>query len=269
MAIQVQLGEQAKESKKKTRSPAYPAIDLEEALQRAELVRKEEGKNEAAIETVLHDMGYAPKSGAGQATLSALIKFGLLADEGAGANRKARLTPLALRILLDQRPDSPERAAAIKEAALSPGIHKELWKKYQGALPPDADLSYYLRKDREFLDDAATNLIKEFRRTLAFAKMSETDSISPKAQDKTEPDGELTMAPPPAINPPSSQSQSVHKSSEQSQQVTRTVQIPLTGAPWAMLQIPYPMTEENWEEMKSFLELMKRPLTTKEQPKQN
>ena len=45
--------------------------------------------------------------------------------------------------------------------------------------------------------------------------------------------------------------------------VVATVQIPLTGAPWAMLQVPYPMTNENWEEMENFLKLMRKPLTTK------
>lgn len=47
----------------------------------------------------------------------------------------------------------------------------------------------------------------------------------------------------------------------QSRQVNRTVQIPLTGAPWVLLQIPYPMTEENWKEMEAFLAVVKRPLT--------
>ena len=47
--------------------------------------------------------------------------------------------------------------------------------------------------------------------------------------------------------------------------VNRTVQIPLTDAPWALLQIPYPMTEENWEEMTKLLNLMKRPLTQSNQ----
>lgn len=47
------------------------------------------------------------------------------------------------------------------------------------------------------------------------------------------------------------------------ERTNRTVQIPLTGAPWALLQIPYPMTEDNWDEMENFLNLMKKPLTTK------
>lgn len=45
-------------------------------------------------------------------------------------------------------------------------------------------------------------------------------------------------------------------------QTNRTIQIPLTEAPWALLQIPFPMTEANWEEMIRFLELAKQPLTT-------
>ena len=41
----------------------------------------------------------------------------------------------------------------------------------------------------------------------------------------------------------------------------RTLQVPLTGAPWVLLQIPYPMTEANWQEMMKHLELLKGPLT--------
>ena len=41
----------------------------------------------------------------------------------------------------------------------------------------------------------------------------------------------------------------------------RTVQIPLTDSPWPTLQVPYPMSEDAWEEMLAFLALMKRPLT--------
>lgn len=42
----------------------------------------------------------------------------------------------------------------------------------------------------------------------------------------------------------------------------RTVQIPLTGAPWVLLQVPCPMTEANWDEMKKQLDLLKARLTT-------
>jgi len=45
-------------------------------------------------------------------------------------------------------------------------------------------------------------------------------------------------------------------------QTNRTLQIPLTGASWALLQIPFPMTEENWTELQDYLKLMKKPLTS-------
>src|SRR4030065_1722360 len=86
---------------RRVRSPAYPGITLEEALRKAETIRKAEGKNEASVETILTHWNYRPMSGAGLVAFSALIKFGLMTDNGSGRNRNARLTDLALRILLD------------------------------------------------------------------------------------------------------------------------------------------------------------------------
>ena len=175
----------AQSANKRHRSPAYPAISLASALQKAEVLRKEAGKNPMHVDTVLDVLGFKPKSGGGMATLSALLKFGLLVDEGTGDTRRARLTQSALDILLDDRPDSPEKASKLKEAALAPTIHRELWDRYQGAIPGDTTLRVYLRRDRDFGDGAANELIKEFRETIAYAKLGETDSISVGEEDKT------------------------------------------------------------------------------------
>lgn len=43
--------------------------------------------------------------------------------------------------------------------------------------------------------------------------------------------------------------------------VIKQVQIPLTGTTWAILQVPVPMSEENWRELLDFLKLMKKPIT--------
>ena len=64
------------------------------------------------------------------------------------------------------------------------------------------------------------------------------------------------MTPPQTITPPESLAATKERTN-------RTVQIPLTGAPWVLLQVPYPMTEANWAEMEEFLKLMKKPLTAK------
>ena len=243
-------------TKTKTRSPAYPSIDLPEALQRAESIRKAEGKNPTNVDTAIAHWGHKPKSGAGMAALSALIKFGLLDDEGKGDERRVYLTSLAMKILLDDRPSSAERLAAVREAALMPSIHLELWKKYQGALPSDSTLRYYLRHDRNFQDGAVNSLVKEFRATLAYAQLSQSASISPDLEDTSQPEGELEMPPPPTIPP-----DAPPKGPEGGTPVMRTLQIPFTEAPWAMIQVPYPLSERDWDELMSWLDSNSSPLT--------
>jgi hypothetical protein len=255
---------------KKHRSPAYPAVDLAEALQKAEALRKEAGRNEVHVEVAMGAMGFAPKSGWGMAVLSALLKYGLLDDEGKGETRKVKLTSLALEILLDDRPDSPERIERLKRAALLPAIHKEIWDRYQGALPGDGTLRVYLRRDRRFGDSAADEVTKVFRSTVAYARLGEPVSMSPATEDKNEFAGELTMTPPETITGQgvSEQQKNDHPTDNgtprnaPSQRTNRTVQIPLTKAPsWALLQVPFPMTAEDWQELLEFLNLMESPLT--------
>jgi len=249
---------------KKTRSPAYPGIDLQEALTKAEIARKNIGKDGANIDTILHHWDFTPKSGMGLVALSALLKFGLMADEGKGDARKAHLTPTALKILLDERPESPERLALIREAALMPTIHKTLWTRYQGALPSDSTLRTYLRTELDFQDRGANELIEEFKKTLVFARLPESGSMSPKAEDKTKPDGEPKMVPPKTFAT-DSEVETTKKSQDQSRkpedQTMRTLQIALTNAPWAMVQVPYPMSKEDWAELMSWFEAHASPLT--------
>lgn len=208
--------------------------------------------NSASATVVLKHWGHPPNSGAGHVVLAALIKFGLVADEGTGDKRKARLTDLARKIILDDRSVSPERDAAIREAVLTPPIHKELWEQYKGTLPSDENLGHELRFNRSFTNRGAQELIKEFRKTLAYAQLTASGIISPSVDDKVPPDGELKIMPPETIG----------QQKDTIAQTNRTVQIPLTGAPWALLQIPFPMSEDNWKELEQYLALMKKPLTT-------
>src|SRR2546425_830513 len=106
---------------KRQRSPSYPGIGLETAIERARELYKQEGRNAAPNDAILGHWGYKPRTGPGLVTIAALKRFGLLDSEGSG---KSRLSNLALRIILDEREDSPDRDAAIKQAALTPSIHK-------------------------------------------------------------------------------------------------------------------------------------------------
>src|SRR5271157_2723435 len=97
------------EKRKRTRSPAYPYINLETAILRAKEFYDKELRNAANVNVAAKHWGYVEASSNAAQTVAALINFGLLQDEGVGDKRRVRLTQSGLRILLDTRPDSKER----------------------------------------------------------------------------------------------------------------------------------------------------------------
>ena len=56
------------------------------------------------------------------------------------------VTDLGWSIVLDTRPDSPDRDAALREAAMMPKIHR-VWDRYEGEIPDDAHLQTLLTMD--------------------------------------------------------------------------------------------------------------------------
>lgn len=238
-----------KQKKARGRSPSYPAVDLETAIGRAKELYKQEHMNSASINVILRHWGYNTKSGAGLVTLAALIKFGLLTDEGSGDKRTARLTEPARKIILDDRPNSPERDALIQEAALTPAIHKDLWYQYKGILPSDENLKHELRVNRGFTDYAVSEFIEEFRRTVNFAKLMQSGILSGEGKDK--PNGKGDEGTPAAeIKLPAGEI------------VSRSVQIPYTHKSWAKLEAPFPMSEDDWNQMMAVLAAMKPGLVS-------
>ena len=81
-----------------------------------------------------------------------------------------------------------EREAAIKEAALRPKIHAEIWRKYNASVPPDAELEYRLENDWSFNRKSIKGFIDQFKATIAFAKLVTSDKVSLGAEDTLEDD---------------------------------------------------------------------------------
>lgn len=160
------------------RSPAYPFISLEEALRRAEEFRRTEGKHSVPLRSAYHAWKIGEKTGAARQTAAALGHFGLFSFSGNNENRQARLSDLALKILLDTRKPSTERDAFIREAALKPAIHKEMYDRWEGDLPSLPTMETYLVRDRGFSHAGALLLITEYRDTLRFADLLKPDNMS-------------------------------------------------------------------------------------------
>ena len=98
--------------KSKHRSPNYPAISLEKALERAQTIKDQAGRNFMGA-TVAHEL-WKYKKGAGDQQIAALKAFGLVETQGEADKRQIRLTETAWRIL----GNAPDRAALIPIAGV-------------------------------------------------------------------------------------------------------------------------------------------------------
>lgn len=238
------------------RSPSYPDLDLQEATEKAQVLWDRENRNLAPVTTIQEHWGYKVNTGPAVRAVAALKKFGLLVDQGRGDSRQARLTELALSIILDERENRSERDAAIREAALTPPIHADLWEQYKGNLPSDSTLQFVLQKERRFSTRGATALIEEFRSTIAFAKLETSDNIAAKEDEEPDGDDNHDMPTDPLATSPNPFKERLVATETETAQ-TRILQLPLLGDTWAAIQLPQSMSEPEWNQMMAVLEAMK------------
>ncbi|MEP7043845.1 MAG: hypothetical protein ABI843_12330 [Dokdonella sp.] len=152
------------------RSIAYPFITLEAALTRVHQFWQGERKNAAPLSSAAKHWDYGEKSSGGRQTVSALLQFGLLMDEGSKENRVVRLTDRAIDLVI-LPPDDPKRKQLIEAAARSPRIYNELLSKWP-ELPSDHTLKYFLIKDKNFNPKSVDGFVKDFRSTIRYAEIS-------------------------------------------------------------------------------------------------
>ena len=111
--------------------------------------------------------------------IATLKRFGLLEPVGGKKSGEVKLSELSLKIILDERPSSPNRAAAIKRAALNPPIYNELWAHWSGELPDDETVYTYLKINKGLDDAAVKGFLDDFKKTIAFAKLTPDDMMPP------------------------------------------------------------------------------------------
>lgn len=160
------------------KSQRFPSISLPKAIERAQELYGTANDREVHVVAAGKSWGYSEKSSATGMTVSALKSFGLLEDSGSKKSRTVQLTDMALRIIRDPRAISPDRDALLRQAALTPPIHKEIIEKYNGLPPSDVALKTHLLLDRGFKEDAVHDFLKEFEATMSHAKISSDSNIS-------------------------------------------------------------------------------------------
>ncbi len=208
----------------------------------------------------------------GSLTVAALRKFGLAEVEGKLGARQIGLSKLGQELVFygsDRNSEAWKTRARM--AALSPAIHRDLWKKYRGELPTDAVILPHLVLELSFSESAAKELLKEFRRTIVFAQLKAADTADTVSGNEHEADatgdeqeqdeGEQLVAPTTiaADRVPAGASTPV-EGAGRPQGKQRTVQIPYSRSGWALLQAEFPMSVTQWDQMIAVLEAMKPSL---------
>jgi len=158
---------------RKERSPSFPFISLEKALERASDAYESHRREPTRLASIAVTWGYAPKSSGLLQSVAALKQYGLIEDLGSGDDRKVQLTDLARRILLDTREGAAD--AAIQEAARRPKVIAEYLHRWLPVRPSDAHCISELELDRGFNREAAKLFLRIFDQNVSFANLSHDD----------------------------------------------------------------------------------------------
>src|SRR5881397_543215 len=148
----------------KVRSPNYPSVPLEDAIEAVDRLWKKERGTVVTQETAAKGIGFSGLSGPARSKLAALKQYGLL--EGRG---KLTVSDLAKRVLMPRNPQ--EKKAAIREAALTP----ELFRNVHDAVGQGSDdsISSYLGRELGFSERGTRAFITSYRKTASYARLSE------------------------------------------------------------------------------------------------
>ncbi len=169
---EVEINESGEFTVKKHRSPNYPFIGLEAAIERASALQKIAGVHPVRVTTAWETWEY--KKGSGNQIVAALDAYGLIEVEGIADRRQIKLTTEARKILSNHS-DTPK---LLKDAALKPDLHREIWEHFDSVLPPnDRVIREYLEFERNFNPNYVDKFIEQFRATLAFANVTESDKL--------------------------------------------------------------------------------------------
>lgn len=236
------------------RSPGYPAINLERAITRAREIWDKDKQYATPVDAVVKHWGYKSINGPASLALSALKKFGLVTVEQTKGDRRVKVSDLAVEIL--NHPDMAVRRTAIQKAALTPGLHKELWAKYGANLPSNPVLKWNLTHDMNFTEFGADEFIPQYQQTIAFANLVEGDGLE-SAGDSQNEDSEEDDEEPDSGDNRMLGGAGRSRRERRPREGSRVIDIPLPGGSSVIVEGQFPLSESEWTQFLAVLTVMK------------
>ena len=233
------------------RSPNYPGIDLEDAIDSVVKLHKSMGRNEFDSDDAIKAWGYSSGSGPVRVRMAALRQFGLV-DGRRGESRRVSRTGL---IFATHDPSSPEYQETLRATAVRP----PLFAKAREAMPnaSDSSLRQWLLMDEDFSDEGASRFVEVFRTTMRFAGLDNIAITS--GQEYDAPWNALQDAP---IAPSRTDSHHRRHTPPPPLETPRPAhtRVPLRlmgGSQTVTIELPDSMSETAWQQMMTMLNALK------------
>jgi hypothetical protein len=176
------------------RSPAYPIIPLEMALQRLTEFDAHFKRSPARSQKVGDAWGIKAK-GYADRTAAALRYFGLLEYQGTGKNRNIVVSEEGRKYLRAQQEET--KREVVKAAALRPKQIAKFWGSWGKDRPVDAACLDELVLKDGFSEAGARDFLKVYDSTITYADLSESDKmmydlVGPEPDDHAEDEEEIS-----------------------------------------------------------------------------
>ena len=159
--------------KTKKRSPNYPCIDLEKAIELTGKIYSIDKRAPIPVSILVSRWGLPKYNSYVRQLIAALTYYGLIDSAGKGENRRVAVSDRAYRIL----ENAPDKRKLLRAAALEPKIFNEIWQHYKQKGLPSNDV---LERDlvwqnsfanTKFTKNGARTFIQNLKSTINFAKI--------------------------------------------------------------------------------------------------
>lgn len=165
--------------KQAQRSPLYPIVGLDIAIQKLEKFYNVEGQNTVSREAAIEALGYKGASGASLQMLATLIQYELLEKAGTG---EIKISDIGLALIVGTETEKQE---SILKAAKKPLIFEEILNQFSSNKPSERSLLSFLiqRKPKGYVHSSAKKIINSFFDTMELANLYETEYNKPEPEN--------------------------------------------------------------------------------------
>lgn len=166
-----------KTSRQRERSPAFPALPLEPALQRLSAFESHFKRSAARPSNIGSAWGLDSKTYIDR-IVAALRYFGLLEYHGIGKERQIVISEEGRNLLRVQQDEIKQRL--IQRAALRPKQISFFWEEWGDDRPSDNACLDDLMFNHKFSKAGAKDFLKVYDETIAFSGLSKSDKETPE-----------------------------------------------------------------------------------------